>query len=246
MGYFVKINNETTKTYEAVSPKAFKNFLMFANGLKFNKLVYLEKDNVKEIYYDTPAHLLNKAGIILSRFSESANVFFKVENATFLSKMLNKMQKEVFVHKIGHNDSIADHAFYIKDGITALYNTAFSIDLENVLRNCEEKMAVIIKAKIYQLTSGTGMRVNIALEDKTVKNFETKRKYTVQGMTIKLVSENVDLYKKEFDKLNFLIEKNYKEFLEINDNQFDFATKVTKAIEPKPKEEKKKKDVKKS
>ena len=246
MGYFVKINNDTKKTYEAVTPKAFKNFLMFASGLRFNKLVYLENDKVKETYYDTPVHLLNKSGIILSRFSENTNAFFKVENTTFLSKMLNKLTKEVFVHKVGHNDTIADHAFYIKDGITALYNNPFSIDLENVLKNCQEKMEIQIKSKIYQLTSGTGMRVLISLEDKLVRNFETKRKFKVQGMTIKLASDNIDLYKKEFDKLNSLIQKNCKEFIEINDNQFDFATKVTKPIEPKPKEDKKKKPNKKS
>lgn len=246
MGYFVKINNDTKRTYEAVAPNAFKNFLMFANGLKFNKVTFLETDRVKETYYDTPAHLLNKSGIILSKFVEGSNAFFKVENTTFLSKMLNKLTKEVFVHKVGHYDSISDHAFYIKDGITALYTNSFSIDLENVLKTCTAKMEITFNSQIYQLISGTGMRVLIALENKSVRNIETKRSFNVQGMTIKLASENVALYKPEFDKLNELIQKNCKEFLEIHDNQFEWASKVTRAIEIKPKEQQKKKPVKKS
>jgi len=249
MGYFVKINSETTKTYEAVSNTAFKNFLDFAKHLKFQKVVKLGNDIAKETYFDTPAHLLNKSGVVLSRFQEGSNVFFKVENASFMSKVLNKMQKEVFVHKVGANDKLTDHGFYIKDGITSLFSTAFSIDLENVVKSAEPKMEVEIRADIYQLTSGTGMKAKIALENKFVRNLETKRKYEVQGLTVKLESENIALYKEEFEKLNALIQKNCKEFLLIDENQFDFASKVTKAIPPKPKltkeEKQKQKELKK-
>ena len=91
MGYYVRVNNKTTKKYEAVDEKAFKNFLAFARGLKFQKLNYVDGDNCKETYYDTPAHLLTKSGIILSRFEEGSNVFFKVETATSLSKILKSI-----------------------------------------------------------------------------------------------------------------------------------------------------------
>ncbi len=244
MGYFVKINSETTKKYEAVSPKAFKNFLGFARGLKFQRLSRLGKDYAKETYYDTPAHLLNKSGIVLSRFEEGNSVFFKVENTSYLSKVLNKLSKEVFVHKVGSNDKIADHAFYIKDGITSLFSTAFSIDLENVIKNAEAKLEVSVNAEIYQLTSGTGMRAKIALEDKTIKNLETKRKYQVQSMTVKLDNDNTELFIKDFEEFNTLLQKNCKDFMLIDENQFDFANKVTKPIPPKVKEKKSKADKK--
>ena len=245
MGCFVKIKSDTTKKYEAVSNTGFKNFLAFARRLKFQKLSYLGKDIAIETYYDTPAHLLNKSGIVLSRFAEGNNIFFKVENTTYLSKVLNKLQKEVFVHKVGANDKLSDHAFYIKDGITSLFSTAFSIDLENVIKNAEPKMEVQIVADIYQLASGTGMRAKIALENKTIKNFETKRKYEVQSMTIKLANDNIEIFKNDFEQFNNLIQKNCKEFLLIDENQFDLATKVTKPIVPKVKEKKTKIDKKK-
>ena len=235
MGYFVKINTDTTKKYEAVSDTAFKNFLNFAKHLKFQKITRIGSDAVKETYYDTPAHLLNKSGIVLSRFQEGSNVFFKVENASFMSKVLNKLQKEVFVHKVGASDKISDHTFYIKDGITSLFSTPFSIDLANVVKNAEPKMEVEIKAEVYQLTSGTGMRAKIALEEKFVKNFETKRKYQVKGLTIKLENNTAQSFKDDFEKFNELLQKNCKEFLLIDENQFDFASKVTKALPPKPK-----------
>lgn len=240
MGYFVKINSETTKKYEAVSDTAFKNFLGFAKGLKFQKLSKLGKDVAVETYYDTPAHLLNKSGIVLSKFEEGNNVFFKVENTSYLSKVLNKLTKEVFVHKVGANDKLADHAFYIKDGITSLFSTAFSIDLENVIKNASGKMEVHISADIYQLISGTGMRAKIALENKTIRNFETKRKFQVQSMTVKLENDNLELFLDDFQEFNTLIQKNCKEFLPVDENQFDFATKVTKPIPPKVKEKKSK------
>ena len=98
MGYFVKIDSSTTKKYEMVGENNFKNILGFLNHMTFHKTSYLGKDFVKEVYYDTPEHLLNKSGIILSRFEEGRNVFFRVENTAFLSKVLNKMEREIFVH----------------------------------------------------------------------------------------------------------------------------------------------------
>ena len=235
MGHFVKVNDETIKKYESVSDTGFKNFLGFTKHLKFQKTVHIGSDTAKETYYDTPSHLLNKSGVVVSRFQEGSNVFFKVENASFMSKVLSRLQKEVFVHKVGANDQISDHAFFIKDGITSLFSTAFSIDLENVIKTAVPKLEVEINAEIYQLTTGTGMRAKIALENKTIRNFETKRKYKVQGMTVKLDNENVALFKDDFDNLNNLIQKNCKEFILVDENQFDFANKVTKAIEPQPK-----------
>lgn len=235
MGHFVKINSDTTKKYEAVSQTAFKNFLDFANHFRFQKLVRVGDDFAKETYFDTPNHLLNKSGIVLSKFQEGNVVFFKVENASFMSKVLNSLHKEVFVHQVGFNDKLSDHAFYIKDGITSMFSTAFSIDLENVIKSATPKLEVEVSATIYQLTSGTGMRAKIALENKTVRNLETKRRYQVQGLTIKLEGENISLFKDEFEKFNLSIQKNCKEFLLIDENQFDFANKVTKALPPKVK-----------
>ena len=240
MGYYVKINTETTKKYEAVDEKAFKNFLSFANGLKFQKLNYIDGDNCKETYYDTPAHLLTKSGIILSRFEEGSNVFFKVETAKSLSKSLNKLNKEVCVHMVGYGDKLSDHAFYIKDGITSLYSTPFSVDLENIINSAVPTMGVVIFAQVYELVSGTGMRARVALENKQVRNFETNRKYKVQSMTIKLEG-NVELYKNDFLEFNNLIQKNCKDLIPIDESQYDWAVKVTKPIiiEKKPKEKKK-------
>ena len=187
--------------------------------------------------------MLSRSGIVLSRFEEGKNIFFKVENTAFLSKVLNKLEKEVYIHKIGYNDKLSDHAFYIKDGITALFSTPFSIDLENVINNAVPNLIIITKAKIFSVVSGTGMRVSIAEEKTSIKNLETKRTYAVQGLSVKLDSENISLFLEEFNKFNEVLQRNCKEFLEINENQFDFAREVTKpiVIEPKQKKNKEKK-----
>ena len=195
MGYYVRVNNKTTKKYEAVDEKAFKNFLAFARGLKFQKLNYVDGDNCKETYYDTPAHLLTKSGIILSRFEE---------------------------------------------GITSLYTTPFSVDLENIINSAIPTMEVVINAQVYEVVSGTGMRARVALENKHVRNFETNRKYKVQSMTLKLIG-NTELYANDFNEFNDLIQKNCKDLMPIDESQYDWAVKVTKPIiiEKKPKEKKK-------
>lgn len=230
MGYSVEVNSKTTRQYEAVSENAHKNFLNFAKYLKFQKLVYLGKDKAEEVYFDTPSHLLNTAGIVLSKFKEGSNNFFKVEKTTFLSNMLNKLNKDVFVHKVGAADKLSDHAFYIKDGITALFSS-LSIDLENVITNAVPYMEVTTKAKIYQLISGTGMRAKIALEEKTIVNLETKRKREFTGMSVKLDTKS-DVYQNDFEKFLKLIEKNCKDLVPITESQFDYATKSTKPIDP--------------
>ncbi len=240
MGYYVKVNNTTTKKYEAIDDGAFKNFLNFASSLKFQKVNYLNSDYCKETYFDTPAHLLSKAGVILSRFEEGNSVFFKVETTASLSKILNKLNKEVFVHKVGFNDKLSDHAFYIKDGITSLYSNPFSVDLENIINNSIPYIEIVINAQVYELISGTGMRAKFALENKKVKNFETKRKYKVQSITLKL-DGNPEVYEKEFAELDALIQKRCKKILAIDENQFDWAVKVTKPIVKQPKEKTKKK-----
>ena len=96
-------------------------------------------------------------------------------------------------------------------------------------------MTIEIKSDIYQIVSGTGMRAKLALENKYIKNLETKRKFKVQGMTIKMENENLALFLPDFEDFNKLIQKNCKEFLLIDENQFDFAQKVTKALPAKVK-----------
>lgn len=246
MGYFVKINTEITKKYELVGEGDFKNLLGFIGSLRFHKISYLGSDVAKEVYYDTPEHLLNKSGVVLSKFEEGTNAFFKVENTAFMSKVLDKIGKEVFIHKIGYNDTLSDHAFYVKDGITALYTTSFSIDLENVLSNAVPKLEIITTAKVYNIASGTGMRVDLALEERRIRNLETKRTNKSKGITIRLKNENRSVFLTEFNNLNTLLLRNCKEFVEIKENPFDYASNVTKAIVHQPKEKKNKEKAKKA
>lgn len=227
MGYYVSVNNENKIKYQAIDNTAFKNFLAFANHLQFKKLMFIGNDLCHVTYYDNPNHLLNKAGVVVSRFEEGSNIFFRVENTTFLSKLLKN--KKVFVHKVGPNDTIYDHGFYVKEGITSLTSGSFSVDIENVIKTSAPTIDIITKAKIYDIISGTGMRVNIALEDKKIINHETHRKYKVQHMIVKLDSKS-SVYQEEFNVFNQLIQKNCKSLMIIEDNNFDYAVKVTKPI----------------
>ena len=241
MGKFVQKQNYGTVKYEAVVKNSFEKVLALTSVLRFFKFQSLGPVQSSETFYDTPTNLLEKAGIILSRVQEGNRVFFKVEQSAYFSKAFKHPTSKIFIHKVGTKDSITDHAFYLVDGIRGLYSTAFSIDLENIIKNAVPKITIQISARVYKVISGTGFRCYMAHEDILYKNFQTKKKYTSQGMTIKHLGP--EQYMQEFDEFNSLVEKHCKQFLVVHDNTYEHAKNVTKKIEiPKlTKEEKKKK-----
>ncbi|MBQ3494600.1 MAG: hypothetical protein IJA69_04210 [Clostridia bacterium] len=240
MGKFVQKQNFGVEKYEAIIKNSFKKVLALGQVLKFYKFQFAGSLTSSETFYDTAGHILEKAGIILSRIQERDRVFFKVEQSAYLKKTFKHTTSKIFTHKVGAKDSIKDHAFYLVDGIRGLYSTSFSVDLENVIKNAVPTITISTKADVYKVISGTGFRCYMAHEEIVYKNFETKKKYQSQGMTIKHLGP--EQYLDEFNEFNKAVQKHCKEFLVVHDNTFEHAKNVTKKIEvPKlTKEEKKK------
>lgn len=230
MGKFVELLNNGVVKYEALTKKPFDKVFELPRILKFYKYEFFGPVRSSEVFYDTPNDLLYKAGIILSRIQEDDKVYFKVSPSSNLSNIRTNTQK-VFAHKVGLKDTLKDHAFYLVDGIKGLFNTPFSIDLENVVKNAIPKIAINVNANVYKVISGSGFRAFMCQEETRYQNFETKRKYVSHGMTIKL--NGPEQYMKEFVSFNDAIKKYCKEFIEVHDNQYEHAKKITKKIDKK-------------
>ncbi len=228
MGKFIELKNDDVVKYEALTDKPFEKVFALQNVLKFYRFAFAGTVRSSEIFYDTPNDLLNKAGVILSRVQEDDRVFFKVAPSTSLSKVTTQ---KIFSHKVGVKDTIKDHAFYLVDGIKGLFSTPFSIDVENVIKSAVPKIGVFTNANVYKVISGTGFHAFMCHEDTRYENYETKRKARSQGMTVKMAGPSQ--YQSEFISFNNAIKKYCKEFVEIHDNTYEHAKRITKKIDPK-------------
>lgn len=231
MGKFVEMKNTDIVKYEAIAKKPFDKVLALGSILKFYKINYFCPTESNETFYDTSSDVLANAGITLSRIQEGNKVFFKVEQLPSLFNT-KKATSKVFVHKVGVRDKLSDHAFYLVDGIKSIFSTQFSVDLENIIKNAIPKITINIKSQVYKVISGTGFRAYIALEDITYRNHITKKKYKVQGLTVKNESGNV--FENEFIEFNKAIDKYCKELIQVHDVIYEHAKKVTRKVE-KPK-----------
>ncbi len=229
MGKFVKIANKDIVKYEALSNKPFDKIFKLEKILKFYKFQYFGVIRSSEVFYDTPNDLLYKAGVILSRIQEDDRVFFKVSQSS--SNKTKIKDQKVFSHKVAPKDTIKDHSFYLVDGIKGLFNTPFNIDLENIIKNSIPKISITITANVYKVISGTGFRAFMCHEDIRYNNHESKRQEKANGMTIKL--DSPEQYYPEFQDFNKAIQKHCKEFVEVHDNMYEHAKKITKKIDAK-------------
>ena len=228
MGKFIELKNDDIVKYEALTDKPFEKVFALQNILKFYKFAFAGTVRSSEIFYDTPNDLLYKAGVVLSRVQEDDRVFFKVAPSASLT---NINTQKIFSHKVGIKDTLKDHAFYLVDGIKGLFYTPFSIDVENVIKNAVPKIGVFTNANVYKVISGTGFRAFMCHEETKYENYETKRKHRSLGMTIKMLGPAQ--YASEFVSFNNTIKKYCKEFIEIHDNTYEHAKKITRKIDAK-------------
>ena len=229
MGKFVELSSKGLVKYEALTSKPFEKVFALERILKFYRFQYFGQVKTSEIFYDTPNDLLNKAGITLSKIQEDDRVFFKVCQIKD-KKSVNKNQK-VFSHRVGVKDTLADHAFYLVDGIRGLFSSPFYIDLEHVIQNAVPKVGIFTNANVYKVISGTGFRALMGMEQTTYTNYETKRQSKLEGLTVK--HDSPDQYLGEFDTFNNKLKKYCKNFIEVNDNLYEHVKTVTRKIDAK-------------
>lgn len=244
MGYFVNVNTKAYRTYQILDKLGYEQFFNVFRHLKYYKYENIGMESVKETYYDTPNDMLLKSGILLSKIEEGNRCFIRVENKAYDDA--NISDRQIFVHPIAAKDSIYDHAFYVKDGITSLFLTSFSIDLENVLKQVVPKIKIEAKANVYKILNGAGLKIECALEQrryyKLAKKKADRATHKNENLIVKLIT-NDKVFAEEFEKFNNALQKYCKSLLRVDESQSKIAERVLnkqpKPIEPNGKDVKK-------
>ena len=233
MGSFIRVKTQGVKNFIAITDKPFGKVLALEKKLNLHRFNLVKQYKTSEIFYDTPANLLTKAGILLSKTISPDKTYFKVESQSSLLTNYTRKRQMVFIHEVGLRDKIEDHAFYLVDGIKALYTTQFTIDLENVIKHITPRIIVDSTVDHWSVMSGGGFKGNIIFKQSKINNLETKRKNAFKSMQVEL--DSADSYMPAFNYLIEQIDKNCKDFIENTEPLYDYCLRVTKPLPPKQK-----------
>ena len=233
MGTFIHIKTQGIKNYIAVTEKPLGKVLALEKKLSLHRFSFVKQYKMSEIFFDTPNDLLSKAGIVVSKTITPEKAYFKVERQSFSLKQLSRLKETIFIHEVGPRDSVADHAFFLVDGIKALFTTQFTIDLENVLKNLQPIITVNSVMQEWNVLSGGGFKCKIFYKTSKITNIETKRKNEFKSMRLEL--DCAETYLPAFDYLVDQIDKNCKDFVINTESLFDYCLRLTKPLPEKKK-----------
>ncbi len=233
MGTFVNVVKENEREYIGITEKPFSKVLGIEKKLNLHRFAFEGTYSNQIVYFDTESNLLEKAGIILSKVIEPNKAYFKIERLANLPKTFSRKNERVFVHEVGAKDKVVDHAFFLTDGIKALFTIQFTIDFENVLKNVFPTIIIETKNTVYKVLSGGGFSSHLHFRSSTINNLITKRQAPVKTLSVKLSSPETQM--NAFNYFNDKIEKYCKELIPFTEGLFEHAKRVTK---PLPKKEK--------
>ncbi len=224
------LNNKQTqliKHYDILLKTAERKILASFRSLNIDSFSYEGKHRYTTTYYDTPENLLTKAGILMYKTWENGSYYIKIDRISIVaSNFMNK--NEVFTLKIDPKDTPIVHSFYLINGISNLFSTQFSIDLEHVIKAVVPKITIEIESTLYKAFSGTGFKCNLAFEDCKYKNFETKRKNFNKELVVTFDSPGNFI--PEFETFCQLLEKYCKEILPKKERRYVYAKRITQPI----------------
>ena len=228
MEFIKEKETEIIKHYDVILGQVERKILSLTKQLNINSFSYEGKHRYKTTYYDTPENLLTKAGILMYKTWEKGSYYIKIDRLSIVSShLLNK--KEVFQHPIEERDTPIMHSFYLINGISNLFSTPFSIDIEHVIKTVEPKIYIDIESTVYKAFSGTGFKCNLAFEECHYVNLTTKRKRDNNELVVRFEAPRKFL--EEFNQFTFSLEKHCKELLPKNERRFNYAKRITKPIE---------------
>ena len=226
MGKFETVKTQGIKSYTLFDKKSYRSVLEIDSKLPLYSFVPAVGKVSVEMFFDTPNNLLSSAGIILSKVVEGDKAYFKVEREELVRNLKIKTEKKVFVQPAGIKDTIQNHSLFLIDGISSLYSTKFSIDLENVLKSVEPRIQIETTASCFKVLSGTKFKGLMSLENVRIKNFSTRKKAEVNMLQVEQESSIIGY--DGFNEFIKSIEKHCKEIIETDDTKYQIATRLTK------------------
>ena len=226
MGNFQTINLKGVKRYNVFQKKSFKKVLELYAYMPSYEFAGDRVGYKTETFYDTKNNLLESAGIILCKVVDEGKAYLKIDREENLIENKTKDQRKLYIHQIGVNDSIEDNMYYIIDGITSLFSTNFSIDLENVIKNVEPKIKIKTKSTILKVLNGTGFKAEINMEEVKIKNLFKRKKAKTNLLIIEESSSKNNM--KDFEEFIVELEKRCKEITPTKETNYEMAKRMTR------------------
>lgn len=216
------------KYYDVLSKKTFGEIMALDRRLPLYSFENQGGSRLRETYFDTPGKLLERAGLTLCKVVEGNKACFIVEKQFSSSSRLTLTRREekIFVQDIEPNDDVKKHMTSIIDGVTSMFTTNFSVDLENVLKTVQPKLDILTRYSQLKVFSGNGFKGIINFEEVQFKNYETKK--NVERLMMKVQMTSSLTYLSTFDDFNKELQRLCKTIFEINDTKFQIAQRVTK------------------
>lgn len=216
------------KYYDVLSKKTFGEIMALDRRLPLYSFENQGGSRLRETYFDTPGKLLERAGLTLCKVVEGNKACFIVEKQFSSSSRLTLTRREekIFVQDIEPNDDVKKHMTSIIDGVTSMFTTNFSVDLENVLKTVQPKLDILTRYSQLKVFSGNGFKGIINFEEVQFKNYETKK--NVERLMMKVQMTSSLTYLSTFDDFNKELQRFCKTIFEINDTKFQIAERVTK------------------
>lgn len=228
MGRMESISTLGIKYYDVLSKKTFSDIAALDRRLPLYSFENQGGSKLRETYFDTPGKLLESAGLTLCKIVEGNKAKFIVQKQFSSASRLTiaKKDEKVFVHDIEPNDDVKKHMISIIDGITSMFTTNFSVDLENVLKTVKPKLDILTKYSQLKVFSGNGFKGIINFEEVQFKNYETRKNVERLLMKVQMISSPAFI--SSFDDFNHELERFCKTIFEIHDTKFQIAERVTK------------------
>lgn len=240
MAEFISKGVINYKHYDVIDKIGFKKLIEMDRVLDKGGIKPDSMMSSSETFYDTPADLLSRSGIILSKVVEQGKCYLKIQKQSFIPQTFRTVEDVIFIHECGLRDKIVDHSLYLVDGITTLFATNFTIDFDNVFKTVVPRLVISTKSNILRYTSVSGFRANLHQEAITFDNRITRRKVKKDCLKIENISPKN--YDKEYEDFVRLVEKHCKELLPITEDTYDYAMRLTKKLEIVKDKNKKQKD----
>ena len=170
---------------------------------------------------------------------ENGSYYIKIDRIG-ISSTSSTNRKEVFAHKVEAKDTPYIHSFFLINGISNLFSTQFSIDLEHVIKSVIPKITIEIESSGYKAFSGTGFKCHLAFEKCIYKNLVTKRKHENDELVVDFQAPHKFL--DEFSKFCTQLEKYCKGIIPKNERRYLYATRLTQPLSKDAKNKKFKKE----
>ena len=235
MGYLTNQKQDGIKMYDVLFKDVEGKLLRVSDRLNIDRFVFEKRTRSSITYYDTPDHLLTKTGILLYKTYENGEFYFKVEKLNFLPSVSKVRHSSVFENKCEARDTPRSQAFYLINGITALFSTHFNIDLENVLKFAYPTLHVDIQGSQFKGFNANGFKCVVEFQNVLYTNYLTKRKN--ENLELMVLNTSSQAYEKDFEDFVVLLERYCKGILPKDSLRYDYGQRITRIL-PKVKKEK--------